>query len=89
VRAIAAGDVATEVARLRGHTALPVTVGFGIKTPEQAATVGRFADGVVVGTAIVAKVAEAAGNKSARRVLVAQVAEFCAALAKAVHGARS
>jgi tryptophan synthase alpha chain len=38
---------------LRAHTDLPVAVGFGISTPEQARSVGKLADGIVVGSAIV------------------------------------
>jgi tryptophan synthase alpha chain len=45
--------VRTHVARIRRHTALPIGVGFGIKTPEQAAAVARHADAAVVGSAIV------------------------------------
>lgn len=41
------------VARLKTATALPIAVGFGVRTPEQAASIGRVADGVVVGSAIV------------------------------------
>ena len=41
------------VARLKAGTDLPVAVGFGVRTPEQAAAIGRIADGVVVGSAIV------------------------------------
>lgn len=41
------------VARLKAATALPVAVGFGVRTPEQAAAIARVADGVVVGSAIV------------------------------------
>jgi tryptophan synthase alpha chain len=41
------------VAKLRAATDLPLAVGFGIRTPEQAAAIGRVADGVVVGSAIV------------------------------------
>ena len=41
------------VARLKAATDLPVAVGFGVRTPEQAAAIGRVADGVVVGSAIV------------------------------------
>ncbi|MBK5264231.1 MAG: tryptophan synthase subunit alpha, partial [Alphaproteobacteria bacterium] len=41
------------VARLKSQTALPIAVGFGVRTPEQAAAIGRVADGVVVGSAIV------------------------------------
>lgn len=42
-----------EVARLRRRTRLPVVVGFGVSTPEQAAEVARYADGVVVGSALI------------------------------------
>jgi tryptophan synthase alpha chain len=41
------------IARVRGHTSVPVCVGFGISTPEQAKEVGKMADGVIVGTACV------------------------------------
>ncbi len=44
---------ADSVARVRQATTLPVAVGFGISTPEQARAVGRMADGVVVGSALV------------------------------------
>ncbi|MDY0957392.1 tryptophan synthase subunit alpha [Sphingomonas sp. CFBP8993] len=46
------------VARLKASTELPVAVGFGVRTPEQAAAIGRVADGVVVGSAIVDLVGE-------------------------------
>ena len=46
------------VARVRRHTKLPVAVGFGIRTPAQAAVIARVADAAVVGSALVAKVAE-------------------------------
>ena len=52
-RADVPADLPAMVARLRRATALPVCVGFGISTPEQAAAVARLADGVVVGSAIV------------------------------------
>ncbi|MWJ29330.1 tryptophan synthase subunit alpha [Halomonas sp. ZH2S] len=41
------------VSQLREHTQLPIAVGFGIRTTEQAATIGRFSDAVVVGSALV------------------------------------
>ena len=86
-RPIDAADVEASVTALRARTALPVTVGFGIKTPQQAGRIARFADGVVVGTAIVEQVYR---NVNAPRAeLVANVAEFCAGLAKSVHAARS
>lgn len=46
------------VQRLRAGTALPIVVGFGVRTPEQAHAIGQVADGVVIGSAIVAIVAE-------------------------------
>lgn len=46
-------DLPNTIARLRRATTLPVCVGFGVSTPEQAASVARLADGVVVGSAIV------------------------------------
>lgn len=49
--------VSGAVARIKGHTALPVCVGFGVKTAEHARMIGASADGVVVGTAIVNRVA--------------------------------
>jgi len=52
-----AGDVAPEVARIKGQTDLPVIVGFGIKTPETAQAIAGVADGAVVGSAIVAQIA--------------------------------
>lgn len=51
-----AADVGPEVARIKDGTDLPVVVGFGIKSPEQAQSIGGVADGVVVGSAIVAKI---------------------------------
>lgn len=53
----AQASIEDAVARLKSHTAIPVAVGFGIRTPEQAADVARVADGVVVGSAIVELVA--------------------------------
>lgn len=55
----AASDIATNVARIRKQTDLPIAVGFGIRTPEQAAEVAEVADAAVVGTAIVEQVAGA------------------------------
>jgi tryptophan synthase alpha chain len=85
-KAIASGDVEAQVAALRAKTDLPCTVGFGIRTPEDAARVARFADGVVVGTAIVQKVYENVNRP--RGELAANVAEFCRSLADSVHAAR-
>ena len=48
-----AADIPEAVARIRRHTSLPVVVGFGISTREHVRAVGRAADGVVVGSALV------------------------------------
>jgi tryptophan synthase alpha chain len=77
-------EVRAAVARLKAASGLPCAVGFGIKSPERAALVARFADGAVVGSAIVDKIA--AGRKKAG--LVEDVLAFCGELAQAVHGAR-
>jgi tryptophan synthase alpha chain len=52
-RAAASAVVREAVARLKSRTDLPVAVGFGIRTPEQAAEVARVADAAVVGSALV------------------------------------
>ncbi|WP_322965600.1 tryptophan synthase subunit alpha [Sphingomonas fuzhouensis] len=54
----AQSSIEDAVARLKAATHLPVAVGFGVRTPEQAAAIGRVADGVVVGSAIVDLVGE-------------------------------
>ncbi|WNO54964.1 tryptophan synthase subunit alpha [Stakelama saccharophila] len=54
----AAGTIETAVAALKVASDLPVAVGFGVRTPEQAAAIARVADGVVVGSAIVERIAE-------------------------------
>lgn len=62
-------SIASQVAEIRKHAALPVAVGFGISTPEQAAAVAAEADAVVVGSAIVRRIAENADQPDlARRV---------------------
>ncbi len=85
-KSFAEADVAAALARVRAATQLPVAVGFGIKTPEQAATIARLADGVVVGSALVNRVAETAGQSP--ETVVKAVAELAGALAQATHGAR-
>ncbi len=57
-RSADSADVAAAVARLRRFTDLPVAVGFGIRSPEQAAAVARAADAAVVGSALVQRLAE-------------------------------
>src|SRR5437868_10090443 len=81
--------VARAVARIKRHTQLPVCVGFGIRTPEQARAIASRADGAVVGTALVdalSKSLDADGRATGKTV--AAVADLVAALAQGVRGAR-
>ncbi|MDO9321269.1 MAG: tryptophan synthase subunit alpha [Pseudomonas sp.] len=72
------------VARLRRHTDLPISIGFGIRTPEHAATIARLADGVVVGSALIDQIANAASPQQA----IDGVLGLCRELAEGVRGAR-
>lgn len=82
-----AATVKAALARLRRHTELPVAVGFGIRTPEQAAEIADFADAVVVGSAIVSVVAENLdGTGAPLPGLVDKVIARVAGLAQAVRG---
>ena len=86
----AVSDIASNVARIKKQTDLPVAVGFGIRTPDQAAEVAKVADATVVGTAIVDQVAgglDAAGNPSAD--LVDNTLGYVSALAASVRAARN
>jgi tryptophan synthase alpha chain len=88
-KSAAASDVATAVARLRRHTRLPLAVGFGIKTPDQAEAVARIADAAVVGTALVQRLAaNLDGAARATPALVDAVLADVAALAQGVRAAR-
>ncbi|MGE5517238.1 MAG: tryptophan synthase subunit alpha [Bacteroidota bacterium] len=73
------------VTRIHTHTDLPVCVGFGIKTPEQAAEVARVAEGAVVGSAIVAAAEDARANGQDP---VTAVTALVKQLAEGVRGAR-
>ncbi len=78
----AVGSIAEAMARIKAKATIPVAVGFGVRTPEQAAAFAKVADGVVVGSALVDLVgqhgADAAGP----------VRDLTKALADAVHSAR-
>ena len=76
----AQASIAEAVARLKAATDLPVAVGFGIRTPEQAAEVARVADGVVVGSAIVEIVAQ--HGTAAPEPVRAYIASLKAAISK-------
>ena len=73
------GSVAPEVSRIKNETEIPVVVGFGIKTPVAALEMAKVADGVVVGSAVVEKIAQGESNEN--------VLAFIKSLADGVHNA--
>jgi len=80
-RAALPPDLTARVAAVRAASPVPVVIGFGISSPEQARALGSLADGVVVGSAIVSRGA-AAGSRSAR---AGRVKRFVASLARALR----
>ena len=78
-----ASDVAAAVARLHAATALPIAVGFGVRTPEQAAAIAAHADAVVVGSALVDAIGAAAAERA--NDIPARVAAQVSALAAAIR----
>ncbi|MTI18503.1 tryptophan synthase subunit alpha [Rhodobacteraceae bacterium RKSG542] len=83
-------DVASAVNRIKQHTDLPVAVGFGVKTAEDAAAIGKDADGVVVGSVLVEAVRKSLDeNGKATDKTVAAVTEIVASLRSGVEKARS
>lgn len=81
--------VSEAVARIKGHTKLPIAVGFGVKTAENAAEIARTADGVVVGSALVdALKASLDADGRAGPQSVEAVTSLVASLSAGVRGAR-
>jgi tryptophan synthase alpha chain len=76
-----ASNLASQIAKIRAHTNLPIAVGFGISNPAQAKLVASEADGCVVGSAVVNQIAE--HGKSPK--LVAKVGAFVKSLADSVR----
>jgi tryptophan synthase alpha chain len=74
-------DLGEKVAAVRRESPVPVVVGFGVGTPAQARKVGRIADGVVVGSAIVARIALG----GSRKVRAERVRRFVASLSRALR----
>jgi tryptophan synthase alpha chain len=89
-RSAESAEVATAVQRLRRVTKLPVAVGFGIKTPEQAAAVVQVADAAVVGSALVQRLSDHLDTVGqAKPGLVEAVLGDVRALAAAIRRARA
>lgn len=83
-------DMVTKaVERLKRHTDLPVCVGFGIKTPDQAADIARIADGAIIGSAVVNTIkASLDGDGKATDATVSDTLRFVKTLADGVRAAR-
>jgi tryptophan synthase alpha chain len=81
--------VSGAVSRIKGHTDLPVCVGFGVKTADHARAIGASADGVVVGTAIVAQIVGSLTSEGAAGPdTITSVATLVKGLATGVRAAR-
>lgn len=78
----ALASIEEAVTRIKQTATIPVAVGFGVRTPEQAGPIAQVADGVVVGSALIDIIAEH-GDKAA-----GPVRDLVSALAHAVHNAR-
>jgi tryptophan synthase alpha chain len=84
------GKVAAAVARIKRHTKLPVCVGFGVRTAEQARAIAQGADGVVVGSALVEAVHESLDAKGkATPATVTAATDLVRTLAEGMRGART
>ncbi|HLI41289.1 MAG TPA: tryptophan synthase subunit alpha [Streptosporangiaceae bacterium] len=77
-RASLGADAAALVGRVRASTALPVAVGIGVSDGAQAAQVAAFADGVIVGSAFVRRLLDAAGEAAGARAVAELAAELAA-----------
>lgn len=85
-----AADVEAAISGLRGASGLPIAVGFGIKTEEQAASYATFADAVVVGSALVGEIARVLEtDPQASDIAVNAVLTLARNIAEAVRGART
>ena len=80
-RAMLSDEIAPMITELRKHTDKPISVGFGVSTPAQAAQVAQIADGVIVGSAIVDVIEE---NMNDEAGLLAAVKQFASDLAAGV-----
>jgi len=84
--AASAEDIAAAVTRLRAATTLPIAVGFGVRTPAQAAAIAAHADAVVVGSALVDAIGAAAAARA--NDIPARLSTQVAALATAIRNTK-
>ena len=80
-RTMLSDEIAPMIAELRKHTDKPISVGFGVSTPDQATQVAQIADGVIVGSAIVNVIEDNMDNEAK---LLAAVKQFASDLANGV-----
>jgi tryptophan synthase alpha chain len=73
-------SLAAEVAQLRAACGLPVCVGFGVATADHVRAICRFADGAIVGSAVIRRIDAAAASGASREAIVAEVTAFLADL---------
>jgi len=75
-------DIGDMIKKIRRFTSLPVAVGFGVSTPAQAGEIASYADGIIVGSAII-KIIET-GGRNGRNILIRKVGNFVGELKKAI-----
>ena len=84
-----AEDLTAAIPRVRAHTNLPIAIGFGVRTPDQAAQAVRVADGAVVASALISTLASSLdGEGRARQDTVSRVLDHVRVLARATREAR-
>lgn len=78
-------DLADNVARIRAVTDTPILAGFGISAPEQVREVCRFADGAIVGSAIVRRIRDAVNERASREKMVRDIGDYVDELVRATQ----
>jgi tryptophan synthase alpha chain len=81
MQAQVSGGIGERIDLIRKHTTLPVCAGFGVSSPDQARTVARLADGVVIGSALVDRIAHWGKDPD----LAGKLESFARPLAEAIH----
>lgn len=87
-KSASSADIGAAVKRLKAATPLPIAVGFGIRTADQAKAVALHADGTIVGSAIVALIEEGVKNGETQDTIINQVITFVKKLKSGIISAR-
>ena len=81
--------VKASISQIKQHTSLPIAVGFGVKTPEQAQIIGKFSEGVVVGSAIVTTIKESLNSEGkATKNTLSNIHNLISSLAESIRISR-